>query len=116
MTVPVSSVVSETICAQVISGYGRASKDKLSSEHARLFAKFLEGDNVPGTLNVVFDRPVRFSPEHVAFSASGEGNFWMAEINELPCIVNRENRRPLHHAELISTVKLRDKLRLSDGD
>lgn len=70
----------------------------------------------PGSLNLVLDRPQRFSTETVV--QLGEYRmFWPATLNDVPVWVYRwGGPTPLHVAEVVAPIGLRAEWGLSDGD
>ncbi len=74
---------------------------------------------VDGTLNVLLRRPVMFANETAIRIPVGDGGFprleWAGTLNGINVWINRRSK-PLHIAGLLSTVHLRTRLNLSDGD
>jgi hypothetical protein len=83
-------------------------------EIAGALTPLLGAPPIAGTLNVLLDRPVEFSPYEAVLSIKGR-YFWNAAINGLPCLAYRWPRCPLHVVEIVSTVHLRTKMSLIDG-
>lgn len=99
---------------QVMSGRGEAALH--ITEYAEELKNTIGGDLVAGSLNVVFKRPFKLVNENAIRFDNEKRLLWPASINGIPVWLYRWRHAPLHIAELLSTVHLRDALRLRDGD
>lgn len=70
---------------------------------------------VVGTLNVLLEGPLKLKQECGIQFAGDERMVWPARLNGLAVWLYRWRSAPLHAAELISPVSLRDSLGLVDG-
>ena len=70
----------------------------------------------PGTLNVILDRPVRLNEAAARFFDRSARMVWPARLNDMNVWVYRWKHSALHVVEVISSVNLRDRLGLKDGD
>ncbi len=98
---------------RVISGRGTASQSKVSESPISDFFGELQA---PGSLNVAFEKPIRFDPGQVAFPGGNRAYYWAAEINGSRCLLTRAKGHPLHVVEVLSPYRLRDKFQLKNGD
>lgn len=71
---------------------------------------------IEGTLNCILSKPIRFSHESALFIGEEGRMLWPASLSGTPVWIYRWRHAPLHVVELIASVYLREKLRLSDGD
>lgn len=92
-------------------GKGRSRVMEVQAELERLMGSPL----VPGTLNLVLDRPIEFLPVKAAL-ISGSKMFWWAELEGQRCLAYRTKGFPLHIVEIVSTSHLRSEKELRDGD
>jgi CTP-dependent riboflavin kinase len=103
-----------TIYGQVISGQGTAAL-----ELAGLQSELTEIDGAPlfpGSLNLLLRNPVRFRDE-LGFSFDHEqGYIWRASLNGIDVWIYRWRHAPLHVAEILCRVNLRERLKLHNGD
>lgn len=68
---------------------------------------YLGGNPVPGTANVILERPVRLRCDGILGSV-GLHSYWPSEIQGDPVIIDRWPGCPLHVLEVISTKRIRD--------
>jgi hypothetical protein len=110
--VPVSGALE--FQGQVTSGRGWATRDLKLLENE--LDAVVGGPLSPGSLNVVLGRPLRLQ-NNAAFNFDRERRMlWPACLNGLDVWVYRWNECPFHVVEIISAFKLRDRLKLRDGD
>ena len=102
------------IVGQVMSGRGRAAVEV--SGHAEELKSILGADLIAGSLNVVFKRPIKLVNEKAIRFDNEKRLLWPASVNGVSVWLYRWRHAPLHIAELLSTVHLRDALGLADGD
>lgn len=102
-----------TLRGHVISGRGTASRSRVGESPISDFFGELQA---PGSLNVAFEKPIRFDPEKVAFPGGHRAYYWAAEINGSRCLLTRAKGHPLHIVEVLSPYRLREKFQLKDGD
>jgi hypothetical protein len=96
---------------QVVAGCGMAA-EHLPNEVLQLPG----GPFHPGSLNLMLERPQRFSAD-TAIQLGEYRMFWPATLNGLPVWVYRwGGPTPLHIAEVVAPIGLRDEWGLSDGD
>lgn len=99
---------------RVVSGRGiahRHLKDDADQEEI----KSIIGKRIfPGTLNVLLHAPVQISRSNAYDITSGRRYLCPASISGIPVWIHRWPYKPLHVAELISTVRLRDELNIPD--
>lgn len=99
---------------QVISGRGRAAPELfgLSEELHAIVKEPL----YPGSLNIVLNRPLRLL-NTAAFTFDGESRMlWPASLNGVDVWIYRWRESPLHIVEVLSSIHLRERLKLKDGD
>src|SRR5688572_744237 len=102
------------IAGAVIAGRGNARaviRENLSELSAKLGVCLVEG-----TLNIVLTRPLHLLPESATTFARGARLLWPVLINGMPVWACRWRHSPLHVLELLSPIRLRVALSLSDGD
>lgn len=98
----------------VIGGRGNARAvihENLSELNAKLGVRLVEG-----TLNIVLTRPLHLLPDSATTFAGGARLLWPMLINGMPVWACRWRHSPLHVLELLSPIRLRAALNLSDGD
>lgn len=99
---------------EVQSGRGIAAKRL--TEHA-VEIKWLVGEEiVEGSLNLVLRYPLMLSTKNALRFGGGRYLLWPAESQGLSVWLLRWQDAPLHVVELLSSVHLRNSLRLCDGD
>lgn len=97
----------------VMSGRGQASL-RLVDSAAEL--RSITGEElVPGSLNVVLDRPVWLAPERAIAFADGRWLLWRGWLNGSPVWLFRWSIAPLHVIEVLSSIHLRSAFNLRDG-
>lgn len=94
--------------AQVVSGRGIAGRQSFLDDPQ--LAALLGQRPFPGTLNLILDRPVEFDLSSVLTLNRGRALFWPANFMGRACVVHRWTRCPLHVAEVISDIRLRDEI------
>lgn len=104
----------QTLHGNVLAGRGQAREHL--TESSREIARIVGSSIFPGSLNVVLDRPVRFSENAARRFDNSHRFLWSAQLNGTPVWICRWAQAPLHVAEIIATTRLRDTLRLADGD
>lgn len=102
------------VVAAVTSGYGWASRD-CDEEIAALSA--MDGAQfVAGSLNLVGSSPVWLDIRSASYR-NGIRTFWRARLEGIPVMIERSlGNHPAHVFEIFATVRLRDALRVKDGD
>lgn len=97
----------------VLPGRGQAA---IHINHFMPEIQAITGEEIfPGSLNIVLDRPVRFS---CSAAASFDNNFrmlWPASLNDVPVWIYRWQHTALHVVEVIAPVQLRSLLQLDNG-
>jgi Methyltransferase domain len=99
---------------QVVSGRGLATAElvKLREQVQAIVKEPLH----PGSLNIVLNRPVRFlDPAGFAFDLNYR-SLWRASLSGIDVWVYRWRESPLHVVEILSSVYLRERLNLKNGD
>lgn len=102
------------IAGRVRSGRGRAS--------AQVAAVKVEVEAItnqvlaPGTLNIILDRPLRLNKAEALFFDQNARMLWPATLNDLDVWVYRWKHTALHVVEVLSSVHLRGRFGLKDGD
>jgi hypothetical protein len=71
---------------------------------------------IPGTLNIILDRPLRLNEAEARFFGQNLRMLWPATLNGIDVWVNRWKDTALHVVEVLSSVHLRDRFGLKDGD
>ena len=99
---------------QVTSGRGKATADLLSLRDDLL--PIVNELLCPGSLNVLLNRPVRLRDSAASAFDGGRRMLWRASLNGIDIWVYRWEGAPLHVAEVLSSVHLRQRLDLKDGD
>ncbi|MET0341049.1 MAG: hypothetical protein ABW252_08600 [Polyangiales bacterium] len=69
---------------------------------------------VPGSLNVILNRPFRFAEAAAVSFDAGARLLWPASIHGTPVWIYRWRRAPLHVVEVLATVRLRETFALHD--
>ncbi len=99
---------------QVVCGRGLAAAElvKLREQVQAIVKEPL----YPGSLNIVLNRPVRFlDPAGFAFDLDYR-TLWRASLGGIDVWVYRWRESPLHIVEILSSVYLRERLNLKNGD
>ncbi len=99
---------------QVVGGRGLAAAElvKLREQVQAIVKEPL----YPGSLNIVLNRPVRFlDPAGFAFDLDYR-TLWRASLGGVDVWVYRWRESPLHIVEILSSVYLRERLNLKNGD
>lgn len=96
----------------VVSGRGVATG--YLDPFARDLKELTGNDLFPGTMNVVLDRPVRFSESHAVKFDLDRRLIWPATLEGVSVFMYRWAECPLHVLEILSEVHLRRLLCLSD--
>jgi len=91
---------------QVGAGFVQANSEKLHT--------LLGAGPYPGTLNIVLEQPILIK-RAIRLDAEGKKFGIRATINGMPCILYRWLGAPMHVAEIIAAVPLRQELSLKDG-
>lgn len=99
---------------KVTSGRGHA-KDHIFAHQDEVLA--IVGQALcPGSLNIILNRPLRFV-DSAAFCFDGERRMlWPASLNGIDVWLYRWRECPLHIVEVLSSVHLRQRFDLKDGD
>ncbi|MDN5926844.1 MAG: hypothetical protein L0I29_07205 [Hyphomicrobiales bacterium] len=101
-----------------ISGHVRSGRGRAAAELAVHMEEIEEitGQNiVPGSLNVILDRPVRFKESEAAVFDNGFRMLWPAEMGGVAVWIYRWRHTALHVAEVISSQRLRDILHICNN-
>ncbi len=101
------------IRAFVVSGRGIAS-EKVATLHKNI--KLNNTSLYPGTLNLISKVPVLFIDAAANNAITSHFKFHPVLVNETQCWVRRYPQCPLHIFEVVSDVRLRETLHLTDGD
>ncbi len=104
-----------TIVGQVLSGRGRAAK--VFEDFGGDISESVGCKPLPGSLNVVLNRPIALNPALGTTFDQSRRFLWRVSVQgiRVPLFVYRWNGCPLHVIEIVSTVYLRDALKLTDG-
>ncbi|HEY2781537.1 MAG TPA: methyltransferase domain-containing protein [Steroidobacteraceae bacterium] len=99
---------------QVVGGRGLAAPELVTlTEQVQAIVK---EPLCPGSLNVVLNRPVRLL-DAAGFAFDGDYRIlWRAAIGGINVWLYRWRESPLHVVEILSSVHLREHLRLKNGD
>ena len=102
------------IAGRVRSGRGTASARmaEVQTELERITKEAI----IPGTLNIILDRPLRLNEAEARFVGQNLRMLWPATLNGIDVWVNRWKDTALHVVEVLSSVHLRDRFGLKDGD
>jgi hypothetical protein len=102
-----------------IAGRVRSGRGAASARMAEVQTE-LEGITneaiIPGTLNIILDRPLRLNEAEARFFGKNLRMLWPATLNGIDVWVIRWKDTALHVAEVLSSVHLRDQFGLKDGD
>ena len=99
---------------QVVSGRGLAAAELLTL--GEQVQTIVEVPLCPGSLNIVLNRPVRLlDAAGLAFDHDYR-TLWRASLGGLNVWVYRWRESPLHIVEILSSVYLRERLNLKNGD
>lgn len=102
-----------TIFGQVTSGRGWARADMSDAFNEM---RMLMGERFyAGTFNIILNRPIRLQEAWSVKTADGK-MFWPATFRDVRLWLYRWVDAPLHSAELVSSLNLRDRFGLKDGD
>jgi SAM-dependent methyltransferase len=97
----------------VMSGRGEASI-RLADSAAELKSITNEA-LIPGSLNVVLDRPIWFAPDRAIAFSNGRWLLWRGWLGGIPVWLFRWSIAPLHVVEILSSIHLRSAFNLCDG-
>lgn len=102
------------INGRVRSGRGVAAPyiAKIQSELERVTNEAI----VPGTLNIILDRPLRLNEAGARLFDQNLRMLWPATLNGTDVWVHRWKHTALHVVEVLSCVHLRNRFDLKDGD
>ena len=104
----------EKLTGMVCAGRGKASlrleKYKEELEH------YFQNSPHPGSFNLVISKPVALNYDSVIIFGSDQRAFWPIIVNNLPCLIYRWHKCPLHVLEIVSDVNLRKYLGVKDGN
>jgi 2-polyprenyl-3-methyl-5-hydroxy-6-metoxy-1,4-benzoquinol methylase len=99
---------------QVVSGRGLAAPELLTLREQ--VQSIVKEPLCPGSLNVILNRPVRFlATAGMAFDLDYR-TLWPASLDGIKVWVYRWRESPLHVVEILSSVYLRERLSLKNGD
>lgn len=99
---------------QVVGGRGLASPELVILKDQ--VQAIVKEPLCPGSLNIVLNRPVRLS-DAAGYAFDGNyRNLWPASLGGVDVWVYRWREAPLHVVEVLSSVHLRERLKLQDGD
>src|SRR3984885_8124117 len=99
---------------QVISGRSLASLELLTLREQ--LQTIVKEPLCPGSLNIVLNHPVRLvDAAGFAFDLAYR-TLWRASLDGIDVWVYRWRESPLHIVEILSSVHLRDRLNLKNGD
>jgi hypothetical protein len=102
------------INGRVGSGRGLASP-YIATIQAEL-ASITDEEIFPGTLNIILDRPWRLNETEALFFDQSWRMLWPATLNGIDVWIYRWRHTALHVVEVLSSVHLRNRLGLKDGD
>jgi hypothetical protein len=99
---------------QVVGGRGLAAPELVTlREQVQAIVK---EPLCPGSLNIVLNRPVRLL-DTAGYAFDGDyRTLWRASLGGVGVWVYRWRESPLHVVEILSSVHLRERLKLKDGD
>jgi bifunctional DNA-binding transcriptional regulator/antitoxin component of YhaV-PrlF toxin-antitoxin module len=83
---------------------------------ARELEQFISVPLCPGSLNVILAGPVRLLESAGATFDQGRRMVWAASMNGVEVWIYRWREAPLHIAEILAPIHLRDRFGLKDGD
>jgi SAM-dependent methyltransferase len=99
---------------QVVCGRGLAAPELVTlSEQVQAIVK---APLCPGSLNIVLNQPVRLIDAAGSAFDRGYRTLWPASLGGLDVWVYRWRESPLHVVEILSSVYLRGRLNLKNGD
>lgn len=102
------------VVGMVTSGRGQATRDLLACEDE--VSAIIGQPLYPGSLNLVLNRPLRLR-ESTAYTFDGQRRMlWRAWLGGTEVWAYRWRGCPLHIIEVISTIFLRERFQLNDGD
>ena len=85
---------------RVVSGRGKATSRLKGRKE---LVDYFGAEPQPGTLNIILDRPILFSPRRAKLRCADTSLIgWPARMEGQPCLILRWRNCPLHVAELIS--------------
>ena len=88
---------------RVVSGRGKAT---LWLKGRKELFGYFGAEPQPGTLNIILDRPILFSPKRAKLRCADTSLIgWPARMEGQPCLILRWRNCPLHVAELISPYR-----------
>jgi hypothetical protein len=102
------------VVGTVASGRGNATKHLSKSAHE--LRQIVGRDVFPGSLNVLLKAPLRLDESAAHRFDDGARLLWPASLYGTDVWLYRWRHAPLHVLEVVSTVRLRDVLRLADGE
>ena len=98
-----------TVCS------GRQQATEHLRQHAQELQRCLGATPVPGTLNIVLQRPVGLDFQQCRL-VCGKHFFWTALAAGIPALAYRWPGCPLHIVEIVAPITLRMHLGADDGD
>ena len=102
-----------------IAGIVRSGRGAAAAQIAEIQSE-LEGivnaAIIPGTLNIILDQPLRLNEAEARFFDQNLRMLWPATLNGIDVWVYRWKHTALHVVEVLSSVHLRDRFGLKDGD
>jgi hypothetical protein len=114
MTYSLESGLGADLKGQVVSGRGLAAAELLTLREQ--VQAIVQEPLCPGSLNVILNRPVRLlDAAGLAFDLDYR-TLWRASLGGINVWVYRWRESPLHIVEILSSVHLRERLTLKNGD
>ena len=105
------------ITGKIISGRGKANKNKRVFEIIAYLNVTYKIALVSGTLNLVTSKPYWLREDKAIFKSNdNKALVWDCELNGNCCFIYRLVSMPAHVYEIISDIRLRDKYHLKDND
>jgi riboflavin kinase, archaea type len=99
---------------QVVSGRGLAARELLTLREQ--VQTIVNEPLCPGSLNIVLNHPVRLADAAGYAFDLDYRTLWRASLGGIDVWVYRWRESPLHIVEILSSVYLRDRLNLKNGD
>jgi hypothetical protein len=99
---------------QVVGGRGLAAAELVSMRDQ--IQAIVKEPLCPGSLNIVLNHPVRLLDAAGYAFDDRYRTLWRASLGGINVWIYRWRESPLHVVELLSSVHLRERLKLSDGD
>lgn len=101
------------LVGRVSSGRGKAT-ERLAAL-AEPLERYFGCPHVPGSLNLILDRPIVLCPRGAVITGPENRRFWPASLYGVDILCYRYKNCPLHILELVSSRNLRDTFSLRDG-